>query len=203
MRNFTHCFALDQTGVRCHVKTMSNCVQVGSVRIECVNGAINDQPGFDAVVNAANARLQPGGGVAGVIHRAAGPELALACRELAPIRPGQAVITEAFELPNEYVIHCLGPVYGSDEPAADLLASCYRNALQLADERRLASIAFPAISTGVFGYPMDEAAEVAMGAVAQAITALTHVRQIRFVLWGEDALAIHADAMRRAFTDAR
>src|SRR5690606_41737019 len=91
----------------------------------------------------------PGGGVAGAIHRAAGPGLAEECRPLAPIRPGQAVITSGYRLPNRYVIHCLGPVYGVDEPAADLLASCYRNGLRLAEERGIASVGFPAISTGI------------------------------------------------------
>lgn len=171
---------------------------IGGVTVECVEGDITGQEGFDAVVNAANAALRPGGGVAGAIHRAAGPDLDRACRPLAPIRPGEAVVTPAFGLPNRYVIHCLGPVYGADEPAGDLLASCYLRALALADEHELGSVAFPALSTGAFGYPMAEAAEVAMRALRQAAPSLQHVRRVRFVLWGRDALRVHEDALRQA-----
>ncbi|HVS14196.1 MAG TPA: macro domain-containing protein [Thermoanaerobaculia bacterium] len=167
--------------------------------LECVEGEITDQRGFEAVVNAANAQLQPGGGVAGAIHRAAGPQLASACRPLAPIRPGQAVLTEAFDLPNDHVIHCLGPVYGHDEPAAELLASCYRTALRLAEERGIASIAFPALSTGAFGYPMREAAIIAMQTVASAIPHRRRVERVRFVLWGADALQAHIEAVAEVF----
>src|SRR5579862_1937692 len=139
----------------------------GGLLIEVVDGDIANQPGIDAVVNAANAQLLPGAGVAGAIHRGAGPGLAAECQSLAPIAPGTCVITSGHALPNPRIIHCLGPVYGVDVPSASLLSSCYRSALELADERRLASVAFPAISTGVFGYPLDEAARVAIGAVAE------------------------------------
>lgn len=168
---------------------------VGNVTIECVKGDITRQDGFDAVVNAANAQLMPGGGVAGAIHRAAGPGLAEECRPLAPIRPGQAVITGGHGLPNPYVIHCLGPVYGKDVPSDVLLADCYRNALRLADERGLASVAFPAISTGVFGYPLAEAAQVAIGAVAETAPSLKRVRTVRFVLHDDTALGLHERAL--------
>jgi O-acetyl-ADP-ribose deacetylase (regulator of RNase III) len=167
---------------------------IGSLRIECVIGDITRQDGFDAVVNAANAHLLPGGGVAGALHRAAGPGLAEEGRPLAPIRTGQAVITGGYDLPNRFVIHCLGPVYGVDEPAAELLADCYRNALRLADENRLVSVAFPAISTGIFGYPVAEAAMVAVGAVAETALSLEHVRVIRFVLRPE-TLSAHEEAL--------
>ena len=140
---------------------------VSGVTVECVQGDITAQAGFDAVVNAANAQLKRGGGVAGAIHRAAGPGLEEECRPLAPIKPGQAVITGAHKLPNRYVIHCLGPVYGVDEPSDELLADCYRNALKLAERHGISSIAFPAISTGAFGYPMKEAAEVALRTVLE------------------------------------
>ncbi len=171
--------------------------RVGEVTVELLDGDITAQPDVDAVVNAANAELMPGGGVAGAIHRAAGPGLAEECRPLAPIRPGQAVITSGHRLPNPWVIHCLGPVYGRDEPAAELLASCYRNALQLADERGLSSVAFPAISTGIFGYPMAEAAEVALRTVAETAPRLQRVRLVRFVLFGDEALAAHQAALAR------
>lgn len=171
---------------------------IEGIVVECVEGDITRQEDVEAVVNAANAALRPGGGVAGAIHRAAGPELDRACRPLAPIRPGEAVVTPAFVLPNRCVIHCLGPVYGVDEPAEDLLASCYRRALELADEHRIRSLAFPALSTGAFGYPMAEAAEVAMRAVRQAAPSLRNVRRVRFVLWGREALRVHEEALRQA-----
>lgn len=168
---------------------------IEGVVVECVRGDITRQEGCDGVVNAANAELRPGGGVAGAIHRAAGPELAEECRPLAPIRPGEAVITRGHGLPNPYVIHCLGPVYGRDEPAAELLAACYRNALRLAEEHGLACVAFPAISTGAFGYPVSEAARIAIGTVTRMAAELESVRHIRFVLWGEDALRAHEEAL--------
>lgn len=162
------------------------------VTVECVRGNIAAQPGIDAVVNAANSALRTGGGVAGAIHRAAGPGLEAECRPLAPIRPGQAVITGAHNLPNRHVIHCLGPVYGQDEPAEALLAACYRNALALAEQHGLMSVAFPAISTGVFGYPMEAAARVAVRTVIEAIPTLASVKRVRFVLYGTEDEAIHA-----------
>lgn len=171
--------------------------KVDGVTIECVRGDITKQVGFDAIVNAANAELRPGGGVAGAIHRAAGPELYEECRPLAPIRPGQAVITRGYRLPNRYVIHCLGPRYGIDEPARELLASCYRNALRLAEEHGISSVAFPAISTGAFGYPLQEAAEVAIQTVLEMVPELKSVRVIRFVLWDEEALRIHEETLKR------
>ena len=154
------------------------------VTIECVQGNIANQPDMDAIVNAANAELRSGGGVAGAIHRAAGPGLEAECRPLAPIRPGQAVITGAHKLPNRHVIHCLGPVYGRDRPEATLLADCYRNALRLADRQGLGSIAFPAISTGIFGYPMEEAAEVSVRTILAELPHLESVTHIRLVLFG-------------------
>lgn len=165
--------------------------------IELVEGDITAQPDVDVIVNAANAQLAPGGGVAGAIHRAAGPGLAAECRPLAPIRPGQCVITGGHDLPNRWVIHCLGPVYGRDEPAAQLLSDCYRGALELADQRGLRAVAFPAISTGVFGYPVAEAADVALRTVAEVMPRLSHVSVARFVLFGADVLAAHETALAR------
>jgi len=161
------------------------------VSIECVTGDIAAQTGITAVVNAANARLMPGGGVAGAIHRAAGPGLAEECRPLAPIKSGEAVITGGHNLVNRYIIHCLGPVYGSDKPEDVLLANCYRNALRLAEENTIESIAFPAISTGVFGYPVREAAEVAFATIFEIIPDLKYVTRIRFVLYGKSDREIH------------
>lgn len=165
------------------------------VILECVRGDIARQPDVQAIVNAANAELRTGGGVAGAIHRMAGPDLDRACRKFAPIRPGEAVITGGYKLPNAYVIHCLGPVYGLDREPERLLASCYRNALDLADQHEIASIAFPAISTGAFGYPMAPAAQVAFQTVIEASAELKTVRRIRFVLYSERDLRIHATVL--------
>ncbi|MBW3660438.1 MAG: macro domain-containing protein [Gemmatimonadetes bacterium] len=175
--------------------------KVEGITLELARGDIARQEGFDAVVNAANARLAPGGGVAGALHRAAGPGLAEECRPLAPIERGEAVITGAHQLPNRWVIHCLGPVFGEDEPADELLADCYRNALELAEENGVGSIAFPSLSTGAFGYPMREAARIAMGVVVASAGGLESVRRIRFVLWGEDALEAHRDALREVLAE--
>lgn len=160
-------------------------------RIECQQGDITRQSDMEVVVNAANAELRPGGGVAGALHRAAGPELDRACRPLAPIKPGQAVITEAFALPNRYVIHCLGPIYGSDEPSDELLADCYRRALQLAEEHGIASVAFPAISSGAFGYPAAEAARVALSTVVRTLPECPSVERVRFVLFDAESTKLH------------
>ncbi len=169
-------------------------VQVNGVRLECVVGDITAQEDMDAIVNAANAELRTGGGVAGAIHRVAGHGLYDECRDLAPIQPGEAVLTGAHNLPNKYVIHCLGPVHGVDEPSDQLLADCYRNALKLADERRVEAVAFPAISTGAFGYPMEAAARVAFRTIMEAAAGLQYVKRIRFVLFNKHALDIHRQA---------
>ncbi|QOC22627.1 macro domain-containing protein [Wenzhouxiangella sp. AB-CW3] len=154
--------------------------------IKLVTGDITDQPDLDAVVNAANAQLMPGGGVAGAIHRAAGSQLAEACQPLAPIAPGQAVITRGYKLPNPWIIHALGPRYGIDEPADRLLADAYRNALRLCEKKALASVGFPALSAGAFGYPLEEAAEIAMDTVRQY---RPDSLQVRFVLFDDKTLA--------------
>lgn len=169
------------------------------VTLECVTGDIATQADIKAVVNAANAQLRMGGGVAGALHRAAGPGLEKECRPLAPIKPGEAVITGGHNLPNSYVIHCLGPVYGIDKPEAELLTNCYRNALRLAEENKIESVAFPSISTGAFGYPIEEATEVAFRTIKEIITGLKEVRLIRFVLHGVDALTVHENYLEKTF----
>ncbi len=170
---------------------------VDGVKIEVVQGDITAQGDVDAIVNAANARLESGGGVAGAIHAAAGPGLAEEARPLGPIKPGETVVTGGHGLPNRYVIHALGPVYGQDRPEDELLANCYRNALALAEKRAIESVAFPAISTGVFGYPIEEAAEVALRAVIERTESLRKVRLVRFVLFGEEDLEVYENALLR------
>jgi O-acetyl-ADP-ribose deacetylase (regulator of RNase III) len=166
--------------------------------VECVTGDITRQTDVEAVVNAANAELQTGGGVAGAIHRAAGPGLARECRPLAPIRPGEAVISGGHELPNDWVIHCLGPVYGVDEPADKRLADCYRNALLLAEKKGISSLAFPAISTGAFGYPPADAAAVCARTLKEIMPELSRVSLIRFVLFDASAREILESALAKA-----
>lgn len=169
--------------------------EIHGVELELSVGDIARQPGFDAVVNAANRELRSGGGVAGALHRAAGPGLAEEAVPLGPIAPGEAVITSGHNLPNAWVIHCLGPVYGRDRPEEVLLAACYREALRLAEEKGLRSLAFPALSSGAFGYPLEEAAGVALATVLGRIPELSSVRRIRFVLYDAPALAAHAEAL--------
>ncbi|WP_373057337.1 macro domain-containing protein [Zunongwangia sp. H14] len=161
------------------------------ISIEAVKGGITQQPDVEAIVNAANAELTTGGGVAGAIHHAAGPDLYKECQDFAPIRPGEAVITGAHKLPNKYVIHCLGPVYERKKNHEELLANCYKNALKLAEENTITSIAFPAISTGVFGYPMEEAAEVAVRTILGELPRLKQVEKIKFVLFTQADLEIY------------
>ncbi|MDZ7796815.1 MAG: macro domain-containing protein [Candidatus Marinimicrobia bacterium] len=167
------------------------------VHLEAVTGNIVEQNDIGAIVNAANAQLQPGGGVAGAVHRAAGPELERACRQFAPIKPGEAVITPAFDLPNDYVIHCLGPVYGHDHPEAKLLADCYRNAIIRAEEKKILSVAFPAISTGAFAYPLDEAAEIAVQTVKHQCAQTRHLTLVRFVLFSKSDREIYLRKLRK------
>jgi len=167
------------------------------VLIECVRGDIAAQEGIDAVVCAANPHLTSGAGVAGAIHGAAGPRLYREAAPLAPLRTGDAVITGAYGLPNRHVIHTVGPIYGRDEPAAGLLASCVRRSLELADQARLESVALPAISTGVYGYPVAEAARVSLATVLDVAPGLRHVRRVRFVLWSDEDLRAFSDVLER------
>lgn len=179
---------------------MTTTTTIAGVTLELVRGDIAAQRDLDAVVNAANARLRPGSGVAGALHRAAGPGLAEECRPLAPIAPGEAVLTGAHDLPNRAVVHCLGPVYGHDEPAEGLLSDCYRNALRSADDAGFESIGFPALSTGVFGYPATEAASVALRTIAEEAPTLARVRLVRMVLFDADDLAVHEAALDHLLT---
>lgn len=174
-------------------------ITLQNVKIELKRSDIAAQEDMTAVVNAANAQLSGGGGVDGALHRAAGPELKKASQPKGPISPGEAVITPAYKLPNKYVIHCLGPVYGRDQPEDELLADCYKNALQLADENDVKSIAFPSISTGAFGYPVQKAARVSLQTIKEMASELTTVKKIRFVLWGKEAMDVHQQVMDDVF----
>lgn len=166
-------------------------------RIVLVRGDLTNQ-GVDAIVNAANSSLMGGGGVDGAIHRAGGPAILAECREIRRTRlpdglpAGQAVATTAGNLPARWVIHTVGPVYSRSEDRSALLTSCHVESLRVADELGARTVAFPAISTGVYGYPVGEAAPVAIASVRRADT---RVEEIRFVLFGEDAYAAFERAL--------
>lgn len=160
----------------------------------------------DAIVNAANETLLGGGGVDGAIHRAAGPELLAACRAIPEVRPGvrcptgEARITPGFQLPADYVIHTVGPVWrGGDTGEPGLLASCYRESLGLAEQHSLRTVAFPAISCGVYGYPAEGAAETAVREVSEVLTASEVVERVLLVGFGEAVVA----ALKRALGQHR
>jgi O-acetyl-ADP-ribose deacetylase (regulator of RNase III) len=160
-------------------------------RIVLVEGDLTEQD-VDAIVNAANSTLLGGGGVDGAIHRRGGPAILDACRRIRAeewpdgLPTGRAVATTGGALPARWVIHTVGPIYGEVDDAPGLLASCHTESLRVADGLEARTVAFPAISTGVYGYPLDEAAPVAIEAVRTADTA---VREVRFVLFGRDAFA--------------
>lgn len=170
-------------------------LHINGTDLECTQGDITCQKGFDAVVNAANAELLPGGGVAGAIHRTAGEKLKEACRPLAPISTAEAVITRGFELQNDYVIHVLGPVYSRSDNPEEELADCYINVLQLAEKEGLHSIAFPAISTGAFGFPVEKAAQTALKTLSEECLSLSSVDKIRMVLYDKETLNLHIEVM--------
>jgi O-acetyl-ADP-ribose deacetylase len=162
-------------------------VRVGSAALELVEGDITQQD-TEAIVNAANTRLVPGGGVDGAIHRAGGPAIEAEARQLGGCPTGEAKITTGGKLKARYVIHTVGPVYKDGlhrEP--ELLASCYRESLKLASAKGLKSIAFPSISTGVYGYPLTDAARVAITTVRDYLAQHPEIERVRMVLFGRAA----------------
>jgi O-acetyl-ADP-ribose deacetylase (regulator of RNase III) len=157
-------------------------------RVTAVVGDIVHQPDCEAIVNAANPQLLAGGGVCGAIHRAAGPELEACAVKLGPIAVGDAVITPGFRLPNRWVIHAVGPRYGLDPDPPALLTRAVKNCLRLADEQGVTRIALPAISTGIYGYPIEEAGPLLMATARTYAGKSAHLQEIRFVLFSPDVL---------------
>jgi O-acetyl-ADP-ribose deacetylase (regulator of RNase III) len=169
--------------------------KIGKAKLELLEGDITDQD-TDAIVNAANRSLLGGGGVDGAIHRAAGPQLLVECRTLGGCQTGDAKITKGYRLRAKYVIHTVGPIYHSDgKKAPELLASCYRRSLELASENKLKSVAFPSISTGAYGYPLEEAAPIALRTVMDYLKSHPDIQWVRFVLFGKEAYQAYEKAL--------
>ena len=165
-----------------------------SPRLEIVEADITTLA-LDAIVNAANEALAPGGGVCGAIHRAAGPELARACAALGGCPTGEARITPAFRLPARWVIHAVGPRWqGGGSGEAELLAGAYRESLRLAAEHGIRSIAFPAISTGIYGYPLADATDLAVRTVREAQAASPPIESVVFACFSEEVLSAYRQA---------
>jgi O-acetyl-ADP-ribose deacetylase (regulator of RNase III) len=166
-----------------------------SAKIEIVCGDIT-KIDVDAIVNAANTTLLGGGGCDGAIHRAAGAELLAECRTLGGCKPGKAKITRGYRLPARFVIHTVGPIWrGGKHGEPETLADCYRNSLQVAVENGIKTIAFPAISCGAYGYPVEEAAQIAAKTTREFLANADRLEKVIFVLWGEEIYQTYRDLL--------
>jgi len=176
-------------------------IKINNATLELVQGDITQQ-GTDAIVNAANPTLLGGGGVDGAIHRGAGPQLLEECRTLGGCKTGDAKITKGYNLKAKHVIHTVGPVYRRDgKQAPELLASAYRRSLEVAGEKNLKSVAFPSISTGAYGYPLTEAAPIALKTVADYLKKHPDIELVRFVLFDGKTLGVYEEALKKLSVD--
>jgi O-acetyl-ADP-ribose deacetylase (regulator of RNase III) len=166
-----------------------------NIVIRVIKGDITKQD-TEAVVNAANKRLAPGGGVAGAIHSAAGPMLWEECKKIVGCETGKAVITKGYKLPAKWIIHTVGPVWSNKKEDPLMLSASYENSLILADENNIKSISFPAISAGAFGYPLEEAAEVAVETVCRVAEKLSAVKLVQFVLYDDRAYHVFEEKVK-------
>ena len=164
-------------------------------RIELIEGDITKLD-VDAIVNAANSSLLGGGGVDGAIHYAAGPQLVEECAKLGGCPTGEAKLTKGYRLPARHVIHTVGPIWrGGSNGEPEKLANCYRNSMQIAADKGFATIAFPAISTGVYGYPLQEAAQIAINQVIKCLNEMPSIKKVTFVLFGRKNFDIYTDIL--------
>jgi O-acetyl-ADP-ribose deacetylase (regulator of RNase III) len=171
--------------------------QIGSARLEVIVADITTLS-VDAIVNAANSSLLGGGGVDGAIHRAAGPQLLAECRALGGCETGDAKITRGYRLPAKHVIHAVGPVWnGGSRGEDELLASCYARAIELGRANHLGSIAFPAISTGIYRFPADRAADIAVKTTVDALASAPSLSHVVFCCFSPDSAALHEQALMR------
>lgn len=171
--------------------------RIGDTQFEVIVGDITTLS-VDAIVNAANTSLLGGGGVDGAIHRKAGPALLAECRTLGGCATGDAKVTKGYGLPARHVIHAVGPIWhGGVQNEDDLLASCYRRAIAIAEDQALASLAFPAISTGVYAFPPERAAQIAVKTSTESMAATTSIKQLIFCCFSEVSAALHRDALSR------
>jgi O-acetyl-ADP-ribose deacetylase len=167
---------------------------VNKSKLQLLRGDITEQE-TDAIVNAANSELAPGGGVAGAIHRAAGPGLWEECKQLNGCKTGEAKITAGHNLKARYVIHTVGPIYGNTSNDGILLASCYEQSLRLASQYKIESVSFPSISTGAFGYPVPEASEISLRTVINFLTRHPEIKMVRFVLFSPDDYRVYESTL--------
>ncbi len=174
-------------------------VNIGETVLELVLGDITKEE-TEAIVNAANSSLRGGGGVDGAIHRAGGPKILEECRKIGGCPPGEARITTGGNLPARYVIHTVGPIYrGGDRGEAEILAAAYRSSLELATEKGIESISFPSISTGAYGYPIEEASGIALREVIDYLEKDGKIKLVRFVLFSEKDYDVYVNTLKKLF----